>query len=169
MTAAGPLAASGSTAAQGPNVQGEENARPNVDNRGSARQRDSVQPGSEARFNKFGAPEALSDPGAYLASVLPADDVAAARAYLSANRELLGLSESQLAALELVYDAPLGAGSAVLFRQTFGELDAGRDGLVSVGVVDGKVAFLSSSLTTETRLNVNGTRVRAAELQVFEQ
>ena len=89
-------AASGSSAAGPPNIQGEESGQPNVDNRRgrkapSAQQRDRVKPGSEARFNRFGAPEALSDPGTYLATGLPADDVAAARAYLSANRELLGL------------------------------------------------------------------------------
>jgi extracellular elastinolytic metalloproteinase len=155
-SAAGSLAADGSSTA-GPNVQGEEGALPNVDARRgrkapSERQRDSVKSGSETRFNKFGAPEALSDPGDYLATGLPSDDVAAARAYLSANRELLGLSESQLADLELVNAPDLGPGSAVLFRQTFGDLDAGRDGLVAVGVVDGKVAFLSSSLTTDTQL-----------------
>ena len=38
----------------------------------------------------------------------------------------------------------------MLFRQVFDGLEAGRDGLVTVGVVDGKVAFLSSSLTTDT-------------------
>jgi extracellular elastinolytic metalloproteinase len=155
-TAAGSLAASGSSTT-GPNVQGEANDHPNVDNRRgrkapSERQRDQVKAGYEARFNKFGAPEALSDPGTYLATGLPADEVAAARAYLSANRELLGLSESQLADLELVNAPNLGPGSAVLFRQTFGELDAGRDGLVAVGVVEGKIAFLSSSLTTDTQL-----------------
>lgn len=34
----------------------------------------------------------------------------------------------------------------MLFRQRFGDLAAGRDGLVTVGVVDGKVVYLSSSL-----------------------
>ena len=38
----------------------------------------------------------------------------------------------------------------MLFRQVFDGLEAGRDGLVTVGVVGGKVAFLSSSLTTDT-------------------
>ena len=80
----------------------------------------------------------------------PSDDVAAARAYLSANRELLGLSEEALADLEVLNAPALGAGSAVLFRQRFDGLAAGRDGLATVGVVDGKVAFLSSSLTTDT-------------------
>ena len=40
----------------------------------------------------------------------------------------------------------------MLFRQRFGDIPAGRDGLVALGVVDGKVASLSSSLATDTRL-----------------
>ncbi|CAA9330014.1 MAG: hypothetical protein AVDCRST_MAG72-206 [uncultured Nocardioidaceae bacterium] len=36
-------------------------------------------------------------------------------------------------------------GHAVLFRQTFGGLSAAQDGMITVGVVDGKVAYVSSS------------------------
>src|SRR6266568_1110572 len=36
-------------------------------------------------------------------------------------------------------------GHAVLFRQTFNGLPATHDGLITVGVVDGKVAYVSSS------------------------
>ena len=165
-TTAGSFAASGSNTSGPPNIQGEEGTLPNVDNRKgrkdpTEKQRDRVKPGSETRFNRFGAPETLSDPGGYLATGLPADDVVAARAYLSGSRELLGLSEDELTDLELVNAPPIGTGSAVLFRQTFGSVDAGRDGLVSVGVADGKVAFLSSSLTTDTRLT--GSVVLAAK------
>jgi extracellular elastinolytic metalloproteinase len=155
-TATGSFATPGGNTA-GPNIQGEGGTLQNVDNRTgrtapSATQRGLVKAGSEARFNKFGAPGALSDPGTYLAAGLPANDVVAAREYLSANRELLGLSVDELGHLELVNAPSIGKGSAVLFRQVFGGLEAARDGLVTVGVVDGKVAFLSSSLTTDTRL-----------------
>ena len=165
-TAAGSLAAPGSNASDPPKIQGEEGKLADVDNRKgrkapSARQRDRVKAGSEARFNKFGAPESLADPGAFLATGLSDNDVAAARAYLAANRELLGLSEDALANLELLNIAPIGSGSAVLFRQRFGGLAAGRDGLATIGVVDGKVAYLSSSLTTETALT--GSVVLSAE------
>jgi extracellular elastinolytic metalloproteinase len=150
-------AAAAPAAPSGPNVQGEEGTLPNVDARQgrkapTATQLDRVKPGSKARFNRFGAPELLADPGAYLATGLPADEVAAARAYLRANAELLGLSEAEVADLELLNAPAIGSGRAVLFRQRFGDLPAGRDGLVSVGVVDGKVAFVSSSLATDTRL-----------------
>ncbi|HSC91651.1 MAG TPA: M36 family metallopeptidase [Gaiellaceae bacterium] len=141
----------------GPNVQGEEQSLPNVDARKGRKaptqaQLARVKPGSEARFNRFGAPEILADPGAYLATGLSTDDVAAARAYLRANRELIGLSEAEVDDLELLNAPAIGSGSAVLLRQRFGDLPAGRDGLVTVGVVDGKIAFVSSSLATDTRL-----------------
>ena len=106
-TATGSFATPGGSTAGPPNIQGEEGTLQNVDNRTgrkapSATQRDLVKAGSEARFNRFGAPGALSDPGTYLAAGLPANDVVAAREYLSQNRELLGLSADELAHLELV-------------------------------------------------------------------
>jgi extracellular elastinolytic metalloproteinase len=117
--AAGSFAAPGSSSTGPPKIQGEEGTLTDVDNRKgrkapSAAQRDRVKPGSEARFNKFGAPETLADPGAYLATGLSDDDLTAARAYLAANRELLGLSEAALTDLEVINVAPIGAGSAVL-------------------------------------------------------
>jgi len=159
-TATGSLANSGADTSGPPNIQGEARTLPNVDNRRgrhapSQAQRSRVKSGSEVRFNKFGAPQALSDPGTYLATGLSQGDVAAAREYLIDNRELLGLSGDELASLELVNAPPIGRGSAVLFRQVFDGLEAGRDGLVTVGVVDGKVAFLSSSLTTDTNVTNN--------------
>jgi extracellular elastinolytic metalloproteinase len=128
-TATGSLANSGANTSGPPNIQGEAGTLPNVDNRRgrtapTQAQRGSVKPGSEARFNKFGAPSALSDPGTYLAPGLPGGDVAAARVYLSDNSELLGLSANELASLELVNAPPIGRGRAVLFRQVFDGLEA---------------------------------------------
>ena len=116
VVAGGSFARPGAQASGPPTIQGEEGKLADVDNRSgrkapSARQRDRVKAGSEARFNKFGAPETLSDPGAFLATGLPSNDVAAARAYLSANRELLGLSEDALADLE-VLNSPRSARGA---------------------------------------------------------
>ena len=153
-TATGSLASSGPNTSRPPDFQGEARTLPNVDNRRGRNaptpaQRGGVKPGSEARFNKFGAPAVLSASGGYLATGLPANEVAAARAYLRRNSALLGLSPNQLDSLELVNAPPIGRGKAVLFRQVFDGLEAGRDGLVTVGVVDGKVAYLSSSLTTD--------------------
>src|SRR5262245_49012184 len=154
-TATGSPASSGANTSGTPSVQGEARTLPNVDNRRGRNaptpaQRASVKPGSEARFNRFGAPAVLSNSGRYLATGLSANEVTAARAYLRGNHALLGLSANEVASLELVNAPPIGRGKAALFRQVFDGLEAGRDGLVTVGVVDGKVAYLSSSLTTDT-------------------
>ena len=157
LVAALAVTAGPSTATSDPKVQGDEGTLPNVDSRQGRKapsqgQLNRVKQGSQARFNRFGSPETLSDPGSYLATGLSDNDVTAAREYLRANAELLGLSQAEVADLELLNRAPIGAGSAVLFRQRFGDIPAGRDGLVALGVVDGKVASLSSSLATDTRL-----------------
>jgi len=49
--------------------------------------------------------------------------------------------------LELLNDSPMvgSNGHAVIFRQQFGALPAAQDGMITVGVADGKVAYVSSS------------------------
>ncbi len=97
--AAGALAAAGSVAAQGngPGFIGEGKTLASKDERkGSkqptAAQRGRVKQGATVRWNRFGAPELLIDHGSWLATGLPADPTAAARAYLRANADLFGLS-----------------------------------------------------------------------------
>jgi hypothetical protein len=81
--------------------------------------------------------------------------VDAARSFLRANAALFRQTESSVDALELVSDSPLafGGGHAVIFRQRFGDLPATEDGLVTVGVSGGRVAYVSSSLTGGTELS----------------
>jgi len=105
--------------------------------------------GARARWNNLGTPAVLTSTGRPLAQGLPADPVAAARAYVAANRDLLGLTERGAAALDVISIAPLGEGASVLFRQRFGSLVAGRDGLLAVGVRDGAVWHVSSSLARD--------------------
>ncbi len=143
-----------STAAPGPSgveadVQGEKRASRDSDRRGrGAPSAEQVRAsGGKARFGTLGTPTSVSDAGRPLATGLPADPEAAARAYLSGARALFGLSQEQVDALEVLAVNPVGAGSAVLLRQRFGDLPAAHDGLVSVGVVDGTVVSASSSLT----------------------
>jgi len=76
---------------------------------------------ARARWNGFGTPAVLASSGSPLARGLAADPVTAARAYIATNRDLLGLTESGAAALEVVTVAPIGKGSAVLLRQRFGD------------------------------------------------
>ena len=107
-------------------------------------------------WNRFGTPHSLINHGGYLATGLPAAPVRAARTFISDNRTLFRLSGSALSRLAVANVAPLGdSAHAVLFRQQFGDLAAGRDGLVTVGVGEGKVFYVSSSLTGDAA--VTGT------------
>ncbi len=113
-----------------------------------ARQR-AGQLGARVRWNALGTPAVLVSTGAPLATGLAADPAQAARDYVATNRDVLGLTESGAAALEILTVAPLGAGSAVLMRQRFGDLPAAVDGILSVGVRDGSVWYVSSSLAPD--------------------
>ncbi|SCL33635.1 Fungalysin metallopeptidase (M36) [Micromonospora rhizosphaerae] len=114
------------------------------------RQRDRAAAlGARARWTTFGTPAMLTSTGRPLATGLPADPAAAARAYVAANRDLLGLTASGAAALEQLTVAPMGDGATVLFRQRFGDLPAAVDGVLAVGVRDGAVWHVSSSLARD--------------------
>jgi len=135
--------------------QGEDAGPKDKDNRKgrvapSERQRDLARSlGVRARWNDFGTPAVLASTGVALAEGLPTDPVAAARAYVARSRPLLGLTAEAAEALEVVSVAPLGGGAAVLLRQRFGDLGAGKDGLLAIGVRAGKVFHVSSSLARE--------------------
>ncbi|MGH3129488.1 MAG: M36 family metallopeptidase [Gaiellaceae bacterium] len=140
-------------------IQGEQGGLKDVDARKgkrepSARQKELAAAGGvQARWNEFGTPQALASQGRYIATGLSSDPVAAAREWIAQNRDLLRLSEQGVRDLELVNAAPIGAGSAVLLRQTFDGVSAGHDGLISVGVVEGKIAYVSSSLTGDAGIS----------------
>ncbi len=110
---------------------------------------------TDLRWNAFGTPASILPADGVLASGYskdPAKAPAAARDWLSRNVTLLGLTKSQVAGLELVNNARL-AGSdarAVLFRQRFGSLTPAIGSMVTVGVADGRIAYVSSSLTRTT-------------------
>jgi hypothetical protein len=87
--------------------------------------------------------------GEALAGSLSADPATAARTYLSQQREMLGLSQKAVDSLEVVAVNPIGKGSAVLLRERFGDLPAGYDGLVAVGVAGGKVYLVNSTLAPD--------------------
>jgi extracellular elastinolytic metalloproteinase len=104
---------------------------------------------ARARFNDLGTPGMLTSTGRPLASNLPSGPVAAARAYIAGNRELLGLTPRAANSLEVVTVAPMGDGAAVLLQQRFGSLVAGYDGLLVIGVRDGMVFHVSGSLARD--------------------
>jgi extracellular elastinolytic metalloproteinase len=116
----------------------------------TARQRArAAQVGARARWNSLGTPAALASSGGPLATGLPASPVQAAQAYVAAYRDLLGLTERGAASLEVLTVVPMGGGAAVLLRQRFGGLAAGRDGLLALGVRDRAVWYVSSSLSRD--------------------
>ncbi len=109
--------------------------------------------GATARWNRFGTPQSLMKTGGYLASGLSSDPTTAARSFLRTNAAAFRLTAAQVDALPVYNVSPMGrqGGHAVLFRQQFpyaggGSLAAGSDGMVTVGVAAGKVAYVSSSL-----------------------
>ncbi len=153
-------------------IQGDHAANKMRDNRvgrigPTARQRERVaELGASVRWNAFGTPEVLASTGKPLAQGLPAKPVAAAQAYVAANRDLLGLTQGGKAALETLAVAPMGRGAAVLFRQRFGSLHAGVDGLLAVGVRDGAAYYVSSSLARSSAAPADATLSAAAARQI---
>ena len=105
-----------------------------------------------ARWNALGTP----------ASILPADGslgaaagdpAAAARAWLRDHAAVFGLDAAagrRPRAGQLAEARRHPTPRAVLFRQDFGGVAPALGGLVTVGVADGKVAYVSSSLARTT-------------------
>jgi extracellular elastinolytic metalloproteinase len=114
----------------------------------TARQRQLVSElEATAAWNRFGTPQSLyRHDGGFLATGLPLDEVAAARAWIDANRALFKLSSEGVRALSIVRNAPIGAGRAITLQQTFGALPAGLDGRITLGLVGGKLVYVSSSI-----------------------
>jgi len=104
------------------------------------------------RWNRFGTPQSLIRYDGYLATGLSGDPAVAARGWLRDNAGLFRLTPRQVGALELVsvQQMPDSAGRAVLFRQRLGGLPAAVDGMVTVGVTGGKLAYVSSSIAGES-------------------
>ncbi|MGW4679539.1 M36 family metallopeptidase [Micromonospora taraxaci] len=116
-------------------------AAPDARQRGLARAAD-----PDVRWNRLGTPQALGPGRTPLATGLPTDPEAAARAYLTANRDLFGLDTASVAAMDRVLVRPIGSGAVVTLRQRFGDLPAGPDGLVTLAISGGTVLSVSSSL-----------------------
>jgi extracellular elastinolytic metalloproteinase len=154
------VAATGALAA--PGFQGENSTPPDLDARDgrvapSARQR-SLASGLQVTWNRFGTPHAVAPRSGYLATGLSSDNATAARQWIARNRALLGIDART--DLEVV----TATGHSVLLRQVFDGVSAGRDGLIAVGVRNGRVAYASSSLAQDA--NVTGAREMGAAAAV---
>ena len=114
--------------------------------------------GARATWNKFGTPATLSKRGKYLATNIRGKNASfAARRWLERNKALFRLRTT--AGLVLAGDTrlPFSRAHSVTFRQIFDGLQS-TDGLITVGVTGSarkgwKVAFVSSTLTTDTALD----------------
>jgi extracellular elastinolytic metalloproteinase len=147
----------------GLDFQGEDGGRADIDNREgevappAARQRGAPSAPASAetvRFNRFGTAEMVttSTTGGVLASGLSTDAVEAARQWIAMRPDLYGLTAEDAAGLEVLRNSPLGLGRSVLLRQKWGDLPAGIDGLIGVGVVNGSVVQAFGSSTRDTQL-----------------
>jgi extracellular elastinolytic metalloproteinase len=106
---------------------------------------------ARANWNRFGTVHSLIRHGGYLGAGYGGSPVEGARAWIMDNRMLFKLSPQGVADLEVVNEGvmPHTDARAVLFRQRFGGLKVTHDGLITVGIVDGKVYYVSSSSAGE--------------------
>jgi hypothetical protein len=134
--------------------------KPTAKQRAAAHNVDAV-----ARWNDLGTPKALLATDGPLATGLSRDPLQAARQYVTTRQTVLGLTDRAVASLQPLTVAPLGRGAAVIFRQTFGDLVAGYDGILVVGIRDGSVWYVSSSLAPDAAAPAAPTLTRAEAVQ----
>ena len=98
-------------------------------------------------WNRYGTPASLIASDGWLTSAASGSASEVARGFIGSHRSLFKLSAADVSALNLVNDSKLvqSAGHAVVFRQKFGGQAAGHDGLITVGVANGRVAYVSST------------------------
>jgi hypothetical protein len=104
-----------------------------------------------ARWNALGTPASIlpTDGSLGAAAGAPVDG---ARSWLRDHADLFGMSGPDMDRLVLVSSQELASSPAraVLFRQDFDGVAPALGGLVTVGVADGRVAYVSSSLARTT-------------------
>ena len=107
----------------------------------------------DLRWNAFGTPSSILPVDGVLAKATSSNPATAARNYLVSNAAVFGLSAADMRGLELVNDQELAfdGGHAVFFRQRFGGLTPAIGSAVTVGVNNGEIAYVSSSLTKTTQ------------------
>ena len=128
-----------------------------IDTRGTAlptqlqRQAVSALGDVTARWNSLGTPASILPADGSLGAAV-GDPAAAARTWLVDHAAAFGMSRTQMSGLEFVNAQKLAhsPARAVLFRQDFGGVAPALGGLVTVGVADGRIAYVSSSLARTT-------------------
>lgn len=106
----------------------------------------------DLRWNRFGTPSSILPADGVLGRQGSASPVTAARAWLSDNAAVFGLTRDEVAGLEVVNSQAFAQSPAraVLFRQKFGDLTPALDSMVTVGVANGVIYYASSSITKTT-------------------
>ena len=109
--------------------------------------------GALVRWNDFGTPSSILPRSGSLGRATSADAVASARSWLRSHHDLLGLTAAEVDGLELVNEQELAQSDAraVLFRQRLGGLVPALGSSVTVGVANGEIAYVSSSLVKNVR------------------
>ncbi|MGH2723470.1 MAG: M36 family metallopeptidase [Actinomycetota bacterium] len=136
---------------EGPGFQGETGILPDLDRREGSTHPTAPQQaaadalGATVRWSAFGTPRTLVNHGGFLGRARGDPPAEAARAWLLRNRGLFRLSAGQVRDLEVVSAPVIGDGHAVLFQQRAGGVTVAPEGLITVAVIGGKVAFASSS------------------------
>ncbi|HVD16079.1 MAG TPA: M36 family metallopeptidase [Actinomycetota bacterium] len=102
--------------------------------------------GARVSWNAFGTPLSIFKQKGWLATGLSGNDGVAARTWLKRNHALFRLDAADVDRLDVIMNVRVGSGSAVTFRQRFGDAVAAADGLVTVGVSGGRIAYASSSI-----------------------
>jgi len=105
----------------------------------------------DARFNRFGTPSSILPADGSLGAA-PGGAATAARSWLERHAAPFGMTPQAMAGLEVVNVQRLAdsGARAVLLRQRFGSLTPALDGMVTVGIANGAVAYVSSSLVRTT-------------------
>ncbi|WP_323793781.1 M36 family metallopeptidase [Nocardioides sp.] len=119
---------------------------------------------TDLRWNAFGTPASVLPSDGVLARATSSNPVTAARNYLVSNAAAFGLSASDMRGLVMVNNQELAfdGGHAVFFRQSFDGLVPAIGSAVTVGVANGEIAYVSSSLTKTTQ-NPPASKLSAAQ------
>lgn len=152
-----PAGAAGGRSPSGLGFQGESGTLPNLDLRPgqdvpTRAQRVAARRLGDVMWNNLGTPQVVIDHAGALGIGPSGRAVAVARNFLAANQDAFGLTAGEVSDLAVLGVNRIGRGRAVLLGQRFEGLAAGRDGLAAVAVIDGDVAFVSTSLSEDTRL-----------------
>lgn len=140
---------------------------PDLDVRGrlapsAAQQKAAKSLGGLVRWNAFGTPSSIAPINGSLGKATSSDAPTAAKSWLRSHAALFAMGSAQLGRLVLVNNQKLAgsSGRAVLFRQDFGGPAPAIDSMVTVGIGNGAVQYVSSSLA-----RTRATSVPAATLK----